>query len=224
MSAAEDMFLYWGSGSIPCWRPMIVLEEKKLSGYGNKLISFQAREHKSEEIMKINPRGQVPTFRHGNIVVNEHKGICHYLENQFKNQGTKLIPDEPLDQANVLQRMFETDSLTDKAAKNIMYYLMMTPKDQIDAKHLEQKHKDLRSELEIWEDYLANSHLCGSQFTMADVYFFPIVAFLVRGSLSLEKRPNMKKYYEKLSSRPSIQASWPPHYKETPPTETFKDI
>ena len=53
------MFLYWGSGSAPCWKPMIVLEEKQLSGYGQKLISFSAKEHKSEEIMKLNPRGQV---------------------------------------------------------------------------------------------------------------------------------------------------------------------
>ena len=56
---AQNMFLYWGSGSTPCWRAMIVLEEKMLSGYGQKLISFSANEHKSEEIMKINPRGQV---------------------------------------------------------------------------------------------------------------------------------------------------------------------
>ena len=57
--AQNDMFLYWGSGSAPCWKPMIVLEEKQLSGYGQKLISFSNKEHKSDEIMKINPRGQV---------------------------------------------------------------------------------------------------------------------------------------------------------------------
>ena len=60
--AAADIFLYWGSGSTPCWRPMIVLEEKQLSGYGNKLISFSDKEHKGEEVMKLNPRGQVMFF------------------------------------------------------------------------------------------------------------------------------------------------------------------
>jgi len=29
------------------------------------------------------------------------------MQNQFKNQGTKLIPDEPKKQAEVLQRMYE---------------------------------------------------------------------------------------------------------------------
>jgi len=56
---ASEMFLYWGSGSPPCWRAMLVLEEKGLSGYPNKLVSFEKKEHKSEEILKWNPRGQV---------------------------------------------------------------------------------------------------------------------------------------------------------------------
>lgn len=53
------MFLYWASGSPPCWRAMLVLEEKGLSRYPNKLISLQKRENKSEELLKWNPRGQV---------------------------------------------------------------------------------------------------------------------------------------------------------------------
>jgi len=56
---ASEMFLYWGSGSPPCWRAMLVLEEKGLSDYPNKLISFEKRENKSEELLKWNPRGQV---------------------------------------------------------------------------------------------------------------------------------------------------------------------
>ena len=59
---ASEMFLYWGSGSPPCWRAMLVLEEKGLSGYPNKLLSFEKKEHKSEEVLKWNPRGQVDCY------------------------------------------------------------------------------------------------------------------------------------------------------------------
>ncbi len=37
----------------------MALEEKGLQGYISKLISFDKKEHKSEEVLKINPRGQV---------------------------------------------------------------------------------------------------------------------------------------------------------------------
>lgn len=56
---AENMTLLWGSGSPPCWRVMIALEEKNLQGYNNKLLSFEKMEHKSQEVLDINARGQV---------------------------------------------------------------------------------------------------------------------------------------------------------------------
>ena len=56
---ASEMTLYYGSGSPPCWRVMLVLEEKGLSDYSGKLLSFEKKEHKSEEVLKWNPRGQV---------------------------------------------------------------------------------------------------------------------------------------------------------------------
>jgi glutathione S-transferase len=54
----DSIFLYWGSGSIPCWRVQISLEEKNID-YEHKLLSFQKNEHKSEEVLQHNPRGQV---------------------------------------------------------------------------------------------------------------------------------------------------------------------
>lgn len=56
---AKSMSLLWGAGSPPCWRVMITLEEKKLQGYKHKLLSFEKGEHKSQEVLEINPRGQV---------------------------------------------------------------------------------------------------------------------------------------------------------------------
>lgn len=58
-SMAQDMTLLWGSGSPPCWRVMIALEEKNLQGYSHKLLSFEKMEHKSQEVLDMNPRGQV---------------------------------------------------------------------------------------------------------------------------------------------------------------------
>lgn len=56
---AKDITLLWGSGSPPCWRVMIALEEKDLGGYNQKLLSFDKMEHKSQDVLSLNPRGQV---------------------------------------------------------------------------------------------------------------------------------------------------------------------
>lgn len=76
---SEEIFLYWGSGSTPCWRVQITLEEKNIP-YGQKLLSFDKNEHKTEELLKLNPRGQLPTLKIGNTSLNESLGACLYLE------------------------------------------------------------------------------------------------------------------------------------------------
>ena len=79
------MTLLWGSGSPPCWRVMIALEEKNLQGYNQKLLAFEKMEHKSEEVMNMNPRGQVSTL-HALDLLREYAPrimpVCIFLEMQ----------------------------------------------------------------------------------------------------------------------------------------------
>ena len=56
----KNMFLYWGSGSGPCMKVMFVLAEKgMLKDCPQKLIEFSKKEHKTDDVLKLNPRGQV---------------------------------------------------------------------------------------------------------------------------------------------------------------------
>ncbi|XP_060771549.1 glutathione S-transferase A-like isoform X2 [Neoarius graeffei] len=203
---AESMMLYWGSGSPPCWRVLIALEEKNLQGFQHKLLSFDKGEHKSEEVMKLNPRGQ----------------------NQFKSQGTQLIPDDVKEQALVLQRAFEALALQQKMYDSLFYdYFVPEPERQESA--LKRHMENLKTEVTLWEGYLQKmgkgSFLAGRNFSMADVIFFPIVAFLPDYGLSKERYPNLMEYYEMLKERPSIKASWPPHWADKATAgDTLKDL
>uniref|UniRef100_A0A3Q2FXF2 GST N-terminal domain-containing protein n=1 Tax=Cyprinodon variegatus TaxID=28743 RepID=A0A3Q2FXF2_CYPVA len=88
---AKSMYLLWGSGSPPCWRVMITLEEKKLQGYKHKQLSFEKGEHKSQEVMDINPRGQLPAFKDGDKIINESTGLCLYLEVKYRALSLSYI-------------------------------------------------------------------------------------------------------------------------------------
>ncbi|XP_036000839.1 glutathione S-transferase A isoform X2 [Fundulus heteroclitus] len=225
---AQDMTLLWGSGSPPCWRVMIALEEKKLQGYNSKLLSFDKEEHKSQEVFNINPRGQVPSFKHGDIIVNESYATCFYLESQFKSQGTKLIPESREELALMYQRMFQGLTFYDKLTAVIFYEYYVPEGERLDSAL--KRHKDaLTSELKLWEEYLHNlgsgSNLAGKSFTLADVVIFPTVATLFRFGLSEKRYPKLAEYYALLRERPSIKASWPPHWLEnTKGQDTLKDV
>ncbi|XP_057684571.1 glutathione S-transferase A-like [Corythoichthys intestinalis] len=214
---AENMNLYWGSGSPPCWRVMIALEEKKLQGYNQKLLSFEKMEHKSPEVLSINPRGQLPSFKHGDNILNESYAACFYLESQFKHQGSKLIPDGPAEQALVYQRMFEGLTFYDKLCA-VIYYEWIVPEGERLESALKRNCQALAAELQLWEGYLqkAGSYLAGPSFSMADVIVFPTIANLFRFGLRAERYPKVAAYYAMLKDRPSIKASWPPHWLENP--------
>ncbi|XP_036949432.1 glutathione S-transferase A-like isoform X1 [Acanthopagrus latus] len=238
---AKSMSLLWGAGSPPCWRVMITLEEKKLQGYRHKLLSFEKGEHKSQEVLEINPRGQLPAFKHGDIILNESVAACLYLENQFKSQGVKLIPDSPAEQALMYQRMMEGLCLTDKL-NSVIYYDLFVPEEERHESALKRNKEALVTELKLWEGYLhkveheqhththahqcffylisaikvaAGSYLAGA-FSLADVIVFPNTAYAFRFGLSAGRYPKLAKYYSLLKDRPSIKASRPPQWLASP--------
>ena len=60
---------------------------------------------------------------------------------------------------------------------------------------------------------------------MADVIFFPHLAFLVRMGMPLgNKFPKLKAYYDQVAERPSIKSSWPPHWAESDSPGVLKDF
>ncbi|XP_062582103.1 glutathione S-transferase A-like [Saccostrea cucullata] len=220
---ATNMFLYWGSGSIPCWKAMIVLEEKGFGGYKNKLIEFSKQEHKGPDVLKLNPRGQMPVFKDGDIVVNESSAICEYLESTYKDKGNQLIPSDKAKRATVLQRMHEaSNNFQQKLMVDLLFYFFQTKEEDRKPEDLKKKGEALKEELQRWEGYIEKTKgfVADSNFTMADVYFYPFLAFGKRWGLELEKFPNLKAYYDKMSARPSVKSTEPPHWKEEPPKAT----
>ncbi|XP_026156340.1 glutathione S-transferase rho [Mastacembelus armatus] len=218
---AKDMTLLWGAGSPPCWRVMIALEEKNLQGYNQKLLSFEKMEQKSQEVLNINPRGQLPAFKHGNVVVNESYGACMYLENQFKDQGNKLIPDCQTEQALMYQRMFEGQTLFQKIA-DVAFYNWKVPEGERHDSALKRNTEALTTEIKLWEGYLQKtpgSFLAGKSFTLADVTVYPGIAFAFRFGLCEKRYPKLAAYYNSLKERPSIKATWPPNWLENPQTQ-----
>ncbi|WAR25321.1 GSTA-like protein [Mya arenaria] len=212
----SKMFLYWGSGSGPCWKPMISLAEKGLwEGCPNKMVSFSKKEHKTDEIITLNPRGQVPTFRDGDVVVNESNAILMYLEENYSTDSNRLLPTSGPERAQVYQRMFEAQNVQTNIIKELVYYHWQTKPEDRDDKIIKERMEKAKVELGYWEKALnGHAYMVGNNFTLADVAVYPFLAFLMRMGASFREFPALLKYYEAITKRPSVQATWPPHWKE----------
>lgn len=53
------------------------------------------------------------------------------------------------------------------------------------------------------------------------LFFFFLIFFF---RLSKERYPKLAAYYDSLKERPSIKASWPPHWLETSGSDLLKDV
>lgn len=82
---------------------MITLEEKKLQGYKRKLLSFEKGEHKSQEVLEVNPRGQVGAH-------NDHSKVYNHDITAFKKKSIIVI----LTHINSGSVWIEDQSLTDR--------------------------------------------------------------------------------------------------------------
>ena len=74
--------LYWGSGSPYSWRVQLALEYKRLD-YVSHELQFSKQEHKSPQMLRMNPRGRVPVLKDGEFVVFESLACLYYLDRKY---------------------------------------------------------------------------------------------------------------------------------------------
>eukprot|EP00271_Cylindrocystis_brebissonii_P003802 TRINITY_DN15047_c0_g1_i1.p1 TRINITY_DN15047_c0_g1~~TRINITY_DN15047_c0_g1_i1.p1 ORF type:complete len:223 (+),score=43.89 TRINITY_DN15047_c0_g1_i1:136-804(+) len=218
--------LYWGSGSAFCWRVQIVLEEKGLE-YESMLLSFSKGEHKGPEVMALNPRGQVPTFVDGDVVVGESPAACLYLESTYRGNGSPLIPEDPVQKARVLQLMFESQNVYNISRDATSYYQNAVKEGGVNPASWATKKAAIRKEWDLWEKYLqGHRFLVGDTFTMADVFFYPFLATGVRYGADLEKAgyPALASYAATMAARETVARTAPPHWKEGPGVPMLNDL
>ena len=218
----SNILCYWGSGSAPSWRVLICIAEKKLIKANLKLLSMSDKEHKASDVLAINPRGQVPTFKDGAVIINESIGICQYLAETYADQGTDLLPKNKKDYALVLQRIHEIQNLYIRGITLSRYYWKKKP--HYTEEIVNKKKIELIDELNLWESYLDNDFLAGTNFSLADACLFPVIAYMERLGFDLSQLSNISKFYQLHKKRDSIKNSWPPHWKESKNKTIFKDL
>lgn len=119
--------------------------------------------------------------------------------------------------------MHEVNALLNKYV-DCVFYNQRVPECERHDSALKRNKEALTAELRIWEDHLKNSNgkfLTGKNF---DAVVFPAVAIQFRMGVCEQKYPKLAEYYNNLKTRPSIQKTWPPTWKDTPGQTVLKDI
>jgi glutathione S-transferase len=165
----------------------------------------------SPEILALNPTGQLPAFRHGDLVLQEASAIARYLDEGFA--GPKLQPDDLLSRAQMNLWM----SLTGDRFYQTMIRDIVLPRLGIIEKcdeEIGEAAKNFDAQLGRTDETLqSRPYLAGGDLTFADLFLVPIlfwVEMTPEGKAAMPRYPTLGRWYQGIADRPSFKETVPP--------------
>ncbi len=217
--------LYWGSGSPYSWRVLLALEFKRLP-YTSHLLQFSKQEHKSPQMLKMNPRGRVPVLKDGDYVCFESLSILTYLDRKY--------PEPPLfgvdaEEAGTIMRViceyqvYVEEHIT-RIIAAIFFQGLEGRLDEI-AKAVQVVAGEARS---IEGRLSRSAWLVGEALSAADLVVYPGIQLLLR---ALERReaqelqarflplethyPALAAWMRRVEALPGYERTFPPHWRDS---------
>jgi glutathione S-transferase len=190
------------------WTCRMALAEK---GVSYNLTSVMPH---TPEVVAIHPLGKIPAMRHGDATLAESRAICGYIDRAF--DGPALIPADTAKAAEVEQWVSIVNTAIDPVWMRQYlgaYMFPGTPDGAPNRPVIETALPKMEKQFPVMDRAVASGCLAGDTFTLADMYFTPILFYMRRGPEStamLDASANLKAYLERNLARPCVQATVPP--------------
>ena len=149
------------------------------------VINLQARDHRAEWFLALNPRGQVPTLVDGEVTIWDSQAILAYLARRY---GEDWMPIEPVALAEVMQWLAVAEN-------ELLFGLARARAVRVFGREFDLASCKAygRAGLEVLERRLAgHAWLAAGRPTIADVACMPYVALSYMGDVPLDDYPAVR--------------------------------
>ena len=166
--------------------------------YEIKLIDFEKQDNRKPDFLKVNPMAKVPTIIHRGVVVTEAAAVCTYLADAFPQAGLAPATDDPA-RGTYLRWLYFGAGCVEPA---LVDHLFKRPPP---SKRGALGYGSYEETLNALETALKpGPYILGQKFSAADVYIGSEIGWGMLAK-SLEPRPLLKEYYERVSARPAYK-------------------
>jgi glutathione S-transferase len=216
--------LYWGSGSPFAWRVLLALEFKQLP-YTSHVLQFSKQEHKSPQMLALNPRGRVPVLKDGDYVVFESLAVLYYLDQKYP--APPIFGRTPQEAGVIMRVICEFQAYAETHVTNIVTAVFAkTPNGP--AADLTAAMHVVASEARTIEGRLSKSDwIVGENFSAADMVIFPTIQLLLRALNRPEARdlssrflpletnyPALDRWIARVQALQGYERTYPPHWRD----------
>lgn len=215
--------VFWGSGSPYSWRVLLALEYKRLR-YESHLLDLSKQEHRSADMLRLNPRGRVPVLKDGEFICYESLAILGYLDRKYPEQPLLGVTAE--ETGNILRRICEYQVYVEDHLNKIIAAIFF---GALEAR-LDEVNKSLEvviAEARTIEQRLGQAQwLASDTCSAADLMIFPSIKTLQR---ALARRdadelhtpfeplepnfPAIAAWLRRIEALPGYERTYPPHWR-----------
>lgn len=179
----------------------IVLEELGLP-YTVHALSFDKKEQKSADFLKINPNGRIPAIvdrANGDFAVFESGAILIYLA----EQTGKLMPSDSKGRSLVLQwLMFQMGGIGPMQGQANVFFRYFPEKLQ---GAIDRYQHETRRLYEVLDTRLQSVEFLAGEYSIADIATFPWVRGYEWSGVSVEGLTALQRWMATMEARPAVQ-------------------
>ncbi|KAF6755336.1 glutathione S-transferase [Ephemerocybe angulata] len=176
------------------------------------MVDLFKGESKTPEYLQKQPFGQVPYIDDDGFTLYESRAIARYIAEKYAAKGTpNLLPIADVrararfEQAASVE-VADFDAFAGRAVFEMVFKPMMGGKS--DEAVFQDLITSLSAKLDVYDKILATQkYMAGNEISLADLFHLPYgVLLATAGSDVMQAKPNVKRWFDDLTSRPSWQA------------------
>jgi glutathione S-transferase len=216
--------VYWAAGSPYCWRVLLALQLKGLPWRGH-LLTTDLHEHKSPQMLAMNPRGRLPVLRDGDYVVFESLAVLYYLEQKYP--APPLFGRSPEEAGVIMRVVLEFQAYIETDLMRIVDELARPAPRFGEAPLLRAMHTVAREARTIEGRLSKGDWIVGDAVSAADIAIYPCIRLLHRallrpGAQELASRflpaevhyPQLARWLRRMEALPGYEGTLPPGWQK----------
>lgn len=198
------MTLYFSPGA--CSLASHIGLEETGAPYELKPILLAKGQQRTDEYLKINPRGKVPALSVDGKVLVENTAILTYLSRRFPEK--KLLPSDPAEEARCIGTMCWFSSIVHPSYQRSHRPERFAEGEAAQAAVKENGRKMFWANLQEIDGMIqANDWIMGRDFTAVDGYALVFYGWASRSGFPVQELGAYTAWQERMMNRPSVRKS-----------------
>ena len=174
-------------------------------------VDIRKGDNRAGEFLRRNPNAKVPVLEDGNFVLWESRAICAYLASLNPKAG--LVPSDPKSRALMDQWAWWQAIHLGPAMQKLSFELFLKEKFGMgdpDPAVIEAERKATDQFLDVFEKGLARKSWIVGELSLADFHLATTFMYRGQAAITLDTRPAVAAWIERLEARPSWQKAMVP--------------